>query len=124
MTELKAIYKDACRAMRQEPEDAEFKMWVHVLVNHDEHDVRAALMAWWESENGKFLPKPVELKPRVDSLVRARRHLAMPDFCTDSAVGYRGNLINGDITRVRCECPACVQKWREWDSEGTGDRGV
>jgi hypothetical protein len=119
LTELKAVYKEACQAMRQEPEDAEFKMWWHVLGSYDERDVRGALMAWWECENGKFLPKPVELKPRAESLARARRQLAMPDFCTNSAVGYRSILIDRDFTRVRCECPECVRKWQRWDSDRT-----
>ena len=108
-SELKAIYKDACKAQRQEPEEAEFKMWKHVLGSHDERDVRGALVAWWAGERGMFLPKPAELKPEAERLARIRRNAETPDYCKESALGWLGKLVAGKMTRVHCECPLCVR---------------
>ena len=109
LSDLKSLYKEACKALRQEPEEAEFKMWKHVLGSRDERDVRGALMAWWESESGRFLPKPSELKPLAESLARIRRTAEIPEFCKDSALGFRAEVVAGKITRLRCECMNCVQ---------------
>ena len=110
-SELKALYKEACKAMRQEPEEAEFKMWKHVLGGHDERDVRGALMAWQAGRRGMYLPKPAELKPEAESLARIRRKAEMPDFCNDSALGWCLELLNGKLTKVKCQCVECVSAW-------------
>lgn len=107
-SELRAIYKDACKAMRQDPEEAEFKMWLHVLGSFDERDLRGALNAHWEGENGKFLPKPAELKPKALSLMRIRGNAEAPEFCKESSLGLRRVLNDEGLVTVRCECSECV----------------
>ena len=108
LSELKSLYKDACLAMRLDPEPGEFKMWKAALLNYDARDVRSALLEWWKSEGGRYMPKPADLIPIADRYARIRRKVATPDFCKDSALGYVGTLVNGKIIGVRCECAECV----------------
>jgi hypothetical protein len=125
LSDLKTLYTEACRALRQDPEDAEFKMWKCVLGSCDERDVRGALIEWWKSESGKYLPKPADLKPIADRLARIRRKVATPDFCKDSALGYVKKLIDREIVKVRCECVDCTLVWASRDDAGLrGDMGV
>jgi hypothetical protein len=109
LEELKVLYREACEALRQEPEPAEFKMWKRVLGSYDERDVRGALTAWQASERGMFLPKPAELKPEAEHLARVRRHAETPEFCKNSALGLRCELKDDKLVTVRCECPECVR---------------
>ena len=108
LSDLKTLYTEACQALRLGPEDVEFKMWKCVLGTYDERDVRGALIEWWSSESGMYRPTPAGLKPIADRLVRIRRKVATPDFCKDSAFGYVGKLVNGQIIGVRCDCAECA----------------
>lgn len=118
--ELKALYEEACKAQRQEPEPAEFKMWKCVLGFYDERDVRGALVEWWGGERGMFLPKPAELKPLAASQARIRRAAESPSFCEDSALGFRLVVVEGSNTKVRCECPQCVRVRAALESKQRG----
>jgi hypothetical protein len=124
--ELKAIYKEACDAQRQEPEPAVFKMWKHVLCDCDERDVRGALTEWWRSERGRFLPKPSELRPEADRLARLRQRAESPEFCTESTLGWLLKVVDGKNTKVRCECSECaLARAAQLRRKGTGDaKGV
>lgn len=113
VSELMALYQSACRGMRQDPEPAEFEIWKSVLGSYDVIDVQIALQDWWASENGKFLPKPADLKPLAEANSRIRQKVSAPDFCKDSAVGLVMKLVEGKLKRVRCECIECVRT-REW----------
>jgi len=108
LTDLKSLYKDACLAMRLEPEPGEFKMWKVALLDYDERDVRSALSEWWKSESGRYMPKPADLIPIADRYARIRRKVATPDFCKNSALGYVRKVIDTDIVTVRCDCAQCA----------------
>jgi hypothetical protein len=120
LKELKVLYKEACEALRQEPEPAEFKMWKYVLGSYDERDVRGALTAWWASERGMFLPKPAQLQPEATRLARIRRYAETPDYCGKCACGWLSKLVDGKITRVPCQCRARVLAARARTQCGQG----
>jgi hypothetical protein len=108
--ELKALYEEACKAQRQDPEPAEFKMWKVVLCSYDFRDVSGALTAWWAGEHGMYLPKPAELKPEADRLARIRRREQIVDFCKECGLGRRCVVgVDGKLTIVRCECAECIR---------------
>jgi hypothetical protein len=121
LSDLRSLYKDACLAMRLEPEPGEFEMWKRALVDREERDLRNALFEWWKSEGGRYMPKPADLIPIADRYARIRRKVATPEFCKNSALGYVGKLVNKEIIRVRCNCAECVLA-RAQRSE-TGKRG-
>jgi hypothetical protein len=108
-SELRGLYKEACKSMRQEPDEAEFKMWKHVLGGHDARDVRGALEEHWAGERGMFLPKPAELRPEAERLAQNRRAEETPEFCEDSILGWRRVLVDEKLANVQCVCPMCVR---------------
>jgi hypothetical protein len=114
--ELMTLYQRACRGLRQDPEEAEFEIWRFVLGDCEPNDVHVALKKWWAGENGKYLPKPCELKPLAEASARIRLKLEIPDFCRDSAIGFILKLVEGKMIRVRCECIECARAW-EWHNK-------
>jgi hypothetical protein len=122
-SELKSIYRDACKLQRMDPDPDAFKAWKSVLGRLDERDVRAALEAWWASERGSFLPKPADLKPEADRLGRIRWAAETVDYCEECNLGWRGELVDGKITKVPCECRARVRKAIAERDERKGDGG-
>jgi len=122
--ELLELYEKACRGIRQDPEEAEFQIWMLVLGGFEFTEVDAALRSWWASENGRFLPQPCDLKPMAEANARIRLKLKTPDFCKNSGLGVVMKLAHGELIRARCECGECARAWEWRDSQGEGGRGL
>jgi len=111
--ELLEFYRKTCRGFRQDPEEAEFEIWTIVLGSCEPNDLSVALKTWLTSENGKFPPKPCQLKPIAEANARIRRKLETPEFCENSGLGMVVKLSGNEMNKVRCECPECARAW-EW----------
>lgn len=78
--EMEKLYTRACKSRRIEPQQEEGQAWLKAFKDFEARDVEAALNAWDNSSElneqgqprGKWLPKPVELKPLIEAARRRR----------------------------------------------------